>query len=320
MKFNKLSLDIFKRTIFTRKKREKDYLKKGFEEQKKVFNIVESSKDIIYCYESNPSSKFRYLSPSINTFLGQGVLEEAYNDPSLPFERIHPDDFEILNEKVYVGIDYTKPVIQRWRDNEGNYLWFEEYATPIYEEEQLVAVQGIIRNIDERVRFIQDMEYQMSHDPLTNIHNRQFFDNISAKSNLDFDTQVAMILCDLDELKFMNDTYGHKRGDELIKEAANLLKGIFSDIAVVSRVGGDEFAILLIDRSKREVESLCKLLNEEILLHNSVNKGLHISMSFGHAYRSHSKGNMDSLFMEADQKMFQDKRRRKEQKLVRSVR
>jgi hypothetical protein len=54
MKFNKWSLDIFKGMIYTRKKREKDYLKKGFEVQKKVFNIVESSKDIIYCYESNP--------------------------------------------------------------------------------------------------------------------------------------------------------------------------------------------------------------------------------------------------------------------------
>lgn len=68
--------------------------------QKKVFNIVESSKDIIYCYESNPSSKFRYLSPSINTLLGQGVLEEAYNDPSSPFVRIHPDDLELLNENM----------------------------------------------------------------------------------------------------------------------------------------------------------------------------------------------------------------------------
>ena len=92
MKCNKLSLNIFKCMIYTRKKREKDYLKKGFEEQKEVFNIVDSSKDIIYCYESIPSSNFRYLSPSINTLLGQGVLEEAYNDPSSPFERIHPDD------------------------------------------------------------------------------------------------------------------------------------------------------------------------------------------------------------------------------------
>ena len=72
-------------------------------------------------------------------------------------------------------------------------MWFKEYATPIYEKDELVAVQGIFRNIDERVRFIQDIEYQMSHDPLTNIHNRQFFDNIAAKSNLDFDTPVAMI-------------------------------------------------------------------------------------------------------------------------------
>ncbi|MDQ7860674.1 GGDEF domain-containing protein [Peribacillus frigoritolerans] len=89
---------------------------------------------------------------------------------------------------------------------------------------------------------------------------------------MDFDTPVAMILCDLDELKYMNDTHGHKKRDELIKEAANLLSRIFSEIAVVARVGGDEFAILLIDRSQREVESLCELLMEEILLQNSLKK------------------------------------------------
>jgi hypothetical protein len=69
MKFNKWSLDIFKGMIYTRKKREKDYLKKGFEVQKKVFNIVESSKDIIYCYESNPISKFQVqVSKSIHQY------------------------------------------------------------------------------------------------------------------------------------------------------------------------------------------------------------------------------------------------------------
>jgi diguanylate cyclase (GGDEF)-like protein len=60
-----------------------------------------------------------------------------------------------------------------------------------------------------------------------------------SKSNLDFDTPVAMILCDLDELKFMNETYGHEKGDELVKAAANLFKRIFSEIAVVARMGGD---------------------------------------------------------------------------------
>ncbi|SNT13364.1 diguanylate cyclase (GGDEF) domain-containing protein [Bacillus sp. OK838] len=102
-------------------------------------------------------------------------MEEAYNDPSSPFERIHPDDYEILNEKIYsFSIIYSR-------------------------------------------------------NPMRILILR-----------------FPMILCDLDELKFMNDMYGHKKGDELIKEAANLLKRVFSDIAVVSRVGGDGFGILLL--------------------------------------------------------------------------
>ncbi|SNT13382.1 hypothetical protein SAMN05444672_10799 [Bacillus sp. OK838] len=68
------------------------------------------------------------------------------------------------------------------------------------------------------------------------------------------------------------------------------------------------------------MESLCELLKEEIILHNSHEMGPHISLSFGYACRLHSKGNMDSLFIEEDQKMYQDKRRRKELKLVRAGR
>ncbi|MDV7765723.1 GGDEF domain-containing protein [Peribacillus sp. CSMR9] len=137
-----------------------------------------------------------------------------------------------------------------------------------------------------------------------------------AKSNEDFDTPVAMILCDLDELKFMNDMYGHKKGDELIKEAANLR--VFSDIAVVSRVGGDEFAILLIDRGKGEVESLCELLKEEIILHNSHEMGPTSVCHSGMLTVYIPKGIW--IAYSWDQKMYQDKRRRKELKLVRAGR
>ncbi|MCP1491573.1 hypothetical protein J2Y73_001604 [Peribacillus frigoritolerans] len=90
MKFNKWSLDIFKGMIYTRKKREKDYLKKGFEVQKKVFNIVESSKDIIYCYESNRiQSKFQVqVSKSIHQYTFRPMrLGRSLQWPFPPFRK-----------------------------------------------------------------------------------------------------------------------------------------------------------------------------------------------------------------------------------------
>jgi PAS domain S-box-containing protein len=157
-------------------KYEKAKWKVRFENEKRIFQLVESSKDIIYYYEIKPESKHRYISPSIEHFLGEGILEEAYKNPNLPFELVHPDDYEILLKKINGDLDYSQPIIERWRDDKGNYRWFEEYATPIFEKGELIAIHGIIRNIDEKVKLQQDLEYRITHDALTNIYNREFFE------------------------------------------------------------------------------------------------------------------------------------------------
>jgi diguanylate cyclase (GGDEF)-like protein/PAS domain S-box-containing protein len=287
-----------------------------FENEKRIFQLVENSKDIVYYYQVKPELQFRYVSPSINKFLGQGILEEAYENPYSPFERIHPDDYEILSKKINGDLDYSQTLIQRWKDDKGNYRWFEEYTTPIYEKGELIAVQGIIRNIDEKVKLQQDLEYRITHDALTNIYNREFFEQIMEKYNNHIDTSVAIILCDLDELKYLNDNYGHKKGDFLIKESANLLNRFSSENTIVARMGGDEFAIFIIETDKEEVEHLCHKLSEEISEYNINSKDIKIKMSMGYAFSKHSIGKMESLFAEADKNMYQDKYAKKEQNLI----
>ena len=55
-------------------------------------------------------------------------LLELDKNPFTPYETIHPDDYEIMSKKITGDIDYTQPLIQRLRDNQGNYKWFEEYT------------------------------------------------------------------------------------------------------------------------------------------------------------------------------------------------
>ena len=293
-------------------KYEKMKWKNTFKHKNTIFQLVERSKDIIYYYELKPAYKHRYTSPSVENLLGKGTLDALENNPDTPFDIIHPDDYEIMYKKITGDIDYNKGIIQRLRDTEGNYKCFEEHTTPIYENGELIAVQGIMRNIDEKIKLEQDLQYRITHDVLTDVYNRAFFERTMEKYDKDFDTAVAIILCDLDELKHLNDNYGHKRGDLLIKESAQLLNQYFLNNAIVSRVGGDEFAIILVNTEQDQVESLCKKLVEEISKYNVSSDDIEIKMSIGYAYSKHSLGEMERLFTDADQQMYQNKRAKKQ--------
>lgn len=289
--------------------------KKNSENETRIFQLVESSKDIVYYYQVKPERKFLYLSPAIEKFLGKGTLAETYHNPDVPYERIHPDDFDIFSKKIEGVLDYSQVIIQRWQDDKGEYRWFEEYATPIYEDGKYVAIQGIIRNIDETAKLKMNLEYRITHDALTNIYNRSFFEQNMEKYNQLIDSSVAIILFDLDNLKYMNDHYGHKQGDELIKETAKLLNQFFPTNSIVSRIGGDEFAVILINSNSMEAEYLIKNLSEEINKYNKLSRGITINMSAGYAYHEHSIGKMEDLLSEADKNMYQNKRTRKDRKL-----
>ncbi|MGI1805541.1 PAS domain-containing protein [Exiguobacterium sp. TDN 0502] len=114
-------------------------------------------KDIFYVFEVQPEYRFRYISPSLDDHMGKGVAAASYMDPDECFARIHPEDIEVLMSKISGECDYNQPFRQRWRTNGGTYVWFEEYATPIRENGQIVAIQGVIRNIDDQLKSQQAM-------------------------------------------------------------------------------------------------------------------------------------------------------------------
>ena len=278
-----------------------------------ICQLAEKSKDILYYCEVEPEYRYRYISPSVEDFLGKGILKQLDDNPVITFELVHPDDYEIMAKKASGDIDYSKGIIQRLQDSEGNYRWFEEYTTPIYEKGELIAVHGIMRNIDEKVKLQKKLEYRITHDPLTDIYNRDFFDQCMEKYNKYIDAPVAIIVCDLDELKYVNDHQGHKQGDVLIKESAQLLHRYFSQNAIVSRIGGDEFAIILINLDWSQVDFLCKKFSGEVEKYNAGHRDEKINMSMGYAFSEHSLREMESIFMEADESMYREKRSKKKQ-------
>ena len=275
-------------------------------------HVVENSKDFIYYYQLYPIKHYRYLSPSAEKIFGEGSIERAFINPDTPFIDIHPDDYELLQKKVNGEIDYNKSILQRWKDKEGKYRWFEEYATPIYENGKLVALQGVLRDIDEKIELQQELQYRLNHDILTGIYNREHFESTLTKFDEQLKTSMAIILCDLEELKLTNDNYVHREGDALIKVIARLLNQFSSQDIVVARIGGDEFVLLVTEKDEKEVKELVINILDEIKIHNEIYLNKTIKMSVGYSFASSSIGRMTEIFSQADKNMYKNKMEKKQ--------
>nr|WP_255726834.1 sensor domain-containing diguanylate cyclase [Sporosarcina sp. ACRSM] len=281
-----------------------------------MLELVDSSKDVIYHYQLKPRPKYFYVSPSIENLLGPGLLKASYQNPQISFNYIHPEDRELLVKKMEGKVDFSKPILQRWKDQTGNYKWCEEYATPIYEKGELVAMVGYIRDITEKVEMQQELRYLSTHDILTGLYNRNYFEKIIERYNNEINCPIALILCDLDELKGINDTFGHVEGDKILQQSAKMIREFFSKNATVARIGGDEFVIILPNHTSLQAEMLCQEFEAQIADFNEKTKERKLSLSLGHASTERSIGNMDNLLTQADKRMYQNKNDKKQKQLV----
>ena len=142
---------------------------------KPMVETVENIRDIIYYCETVPKLNYLYLSSTVNDLLGPNTWNDHIQNPEAIFEIVHPDDREILVKKKLGQLNFNQPIKVRFRNHLGHYIWFEEYATPVYKDGKFVAVKGIFRNIDDKVVLQQQLEYKSTHDGLTDLYNREFF-------------------------------------------------------------------------------------------------------------------------------------------------
>jgi diguanylate cyclase (GGDEF)-like protein/PAS domain S-box-containing protein len=108
--------------------------------------------------------------------------------------------------------------------------------------------KGMIRDITERKRIEQQLNYMATHDALTGLPNRLMFNqllNQAIRSALRHKRQLAVFFIDLDRFKIINDTLGHEAGDRLLKEIARRFRSALRSVDVVGRLGGDEFVVLI---------------------------------------------------------------------------
>lgn len=161
-----------------------------------------------------------------------------------------------------------------------------------------------------------DIYYQATHDPLTSLANRSLFMDRLRKgtaSCLRSRQLLGLVMLDVDDLKRVNDHYGHRQGDALLLEIANRCASVCRSTDTVARLGGDEFCLILTPiKNRKEVESFLKRLRKTLappLLFEDIR--YEVSTSIGTAVFPEDSESLNQLIDTADARMYADKRARK---------
>lgn len=150
-------------------------------------------------------------------------------------------------------------------------------------------------------------------DELTGLYNRRgFFSLVEKLLQLCKREKkgIFMLYTDLDGLKKINDTFGHKEGDMALIDIADILRNNYRESDIIARIGGDEFVVIPIGTTEDSAKIATSRLQKNIEIHNSeINRSYKLSLSFGIAYYDpENPCSIDELLVQGDKLMYEQKR------------
>ena len=199
-------------------------------------------------------------------------------------------------------------------DMTGRKKYVEVTATPIMNEKgEIFQVVHTSRDFSER-KLMEDKLYRMSvTDELTGLLNRRGFYTLceqQLKLSKRQNKGIYLLYADLDNLKEINDTYGHYEGDTALKGAAAIIKECFRDADIIARIGGDEFVVVPIGSSGSNLEKIIERFLKNVENYNiKVQPAYKLSLSAGTAYYDLlNPCSIDDLLKQADKSMYENKK------------
>ncbi|MEW5920961.1 MAG: diguanylate cyclase, partial [Bacillota bacterium] len=190
----------------------------------------------------------------------------------------------------------------------GRGIHFWTLAAPLYDKEgNLLGAVQCIRDIGERRQMEDELRHCSTHDALTGLYNRAFFEEELRRLEKGRSFPLSLILCDLDDLKVVNDSLGHVRGDELLRRAAGVIAGCVRGADLVARVGGDEFAVVLPQTDRAAAEEVAQRIAQAVDEYNTGRPELPLSISVGTATAEDPGRPLVQVYKEADDAMYRDK-------------
>lgn len=203
-------------------------------------------------YWSMPDGALRYVSPSCEQICGY-TPQELYADPLLLRHMVHPDDLARYDEHLHKILDQgvTGHIDYRIRTKSGEERWLAHICRQVFDSDGRPLGRRASNRDETRNKQLQEQVRQLAFiDPLTALPNRRLLlDRLeqALAANQRSESFAALVYLDLDNFKPLNDQHGHGAGDLLLVEVARRLRSCVRAVDTVSRIGGDEFVVLLGD-------------------------------------------------------------------------
>jgi two-component system cell cycle response regulator len=258
-------------------------------------NILDSNTDALVVI--NYDKEILYKNPA-----AKKLFSNKINDSTIKFLGL--EELNIGTKEIIFNKENGEEVIADITISKTNWEGEEAYLLSIKDE-------------TEKVKLLEKLRVQAIRDELTSLYNRRGFLNYFekkieyAKRN---NKELVLFFIDIDGMKSINDNLSHNKGDLAIIETANILKASFSYNDVISRIGGDEFAIISLESDDKAVQKkLEKLIMNQERLNREKKYEFNVSISIGTSYFDpKAPKSIDELMSKADQLMYQNKNSKKE--------
>ncbi|HEY2630412.1 MAG TPA: EAL domain-containing protein, partial [Usitatibacter sp.] len=264
--------------------------------------------------------KFIQANKSFSDMLGRNPTDMLTSNIE---ELVHPEDQGALQspvDKLVKGELTTVHTEIRGKHRDGSDVWMSLNVS-LARDWQFRTHNLIVQaqDVSARRRAEAELYHNAYHDALTQLSNRVHFDEqlnrAIARVQRHPDQRFAVMYLDFDRFKVVNDSLGHKAGDELLVNVARRLKAMLRETDVLARLGGDEFAILVEDMNReRDAVELAERIHKE--LEKPVHLGhmdVAITASIGITFSTNNYHSSDDIIRDADIAMYKAKSKGKAQ-------
>ncbi len=281
---------------------------------------------VVYRCANDTDWTMEYISKGVADLSGYNADEFIRNRVRSFASVIHPDDRDSVYEDLQNAVRERRPFIKEYRllHRDGSVRWVHETGQGVFDAEgNLLYLDGVILDIGDRKHLEDELRQYATTDTATGMYNRRF-GLVLFEKHLSFARRAGQVLSicyiDINNLKAVNDRFGHQEGDALISRMSGIFKDSLRDSDVLCRVGGDEFLIIFPDTNAAGAEAVWDRIVGKMKEENQRESCLYpLSASHG-IVESHpqSTASMEELISLADTRMYEEKRYQKEQDAAQS--